>query len=385
MVQFKRIIDLAGPAAKRSIFLFGPRQTGKTYLLRQTFPEAPTYNLLLADQFSRLSGRPSLIREELLARKGPITGPVIIDEIQKLPLLLDEVHNLIEAHGIRFILTGSSARKLKHGGANLLGGRAWTKHLFPLVSCEIPGFDLVRAANYGTLPAIYQSESPGEDLCAYCGTYLKEEIQAESAVRRIENFSRFLQIAALVNAELVSFESVSRDTAIPARTIRDYFSILEDTLIGVMVRPFGRMVHRKAVSAAKFYFFDVGVCNHLAARTSIKPKTELFGKSFEHFIFTELRAWLDYTGDRRPLTFWRDYAAHEVDFIVDDEIAIEVKSTEQAVEKHLKGLRMFSEDVRVKHKIIVSMDAAPRMLGDVEVLPWKEFLTRMWAGAYAAA
>ncbi len=365
--------------------MFGPRQTGKTFLLRQTFPDAPTYNLLLADQFSRLSGRPSLIREELLARKGPITGPVIIDEIQKLPLLLDEVHNLIEAHGFRFVLTGSSARKLKHGGANLLGGRAWTKRLFPLVSCEIPGFDLVRAINYGTLPAIYQSESPGEDLLAYCGTYLKEEIQAESAVRRIENFSRFLQVAALVNAELVSFESVSRDTAIPARTIRDYFSILEDTLIGVMLHPFGRMVHRKAVSAAKFYFFDVGVSNHLAARTAITPKTELFGKTFEHFIFTELRAWLDYTGDRRPLTFWRDYAGHEVDFIVDDEIAIEVKSTGQAVEKHLKGLRMFSEDVRVKHKIIVSMDAAPRMLGDVEVLPWKEFLTRMWAGAYAAA
>jgi uncharacterized protein len=381
MSPYKRIIDLAGIAEKKSLFLFGPRQTGKTYLLRQLFPDAPYYNLLLADRFSQLSRRPSLIREELEA-KNNLASPVIIDEVQKLPVLLDEVHNLIEMRGIRFILTGSSARKLKRGGANLLGGRAWTRHLFPLVSDEIEAFDLVRAVNYGTLPSIYPSEFPEEDLAAYCGSYLTEEIQAEGAVRRIENFSRFLQTAALVNSEIINFESVARDAEVPPRTVREYFSILEDTLIGTMLRPFGKIVHRKAVSAAKFYMFDIGVCNHLAGRKSIAPHTELFGKSFEHLIFTELRAYLDYTGDYRPLSFWRDYNGNEVDFIISDEVAIEVKSSRMVTEKHAKCLRNFSEVIKPKHSLIVSMDERPRIMGGIQILPWKEFLGRLWAGDY---
>lgn len=382
MTPFKRIIDLKGSSQKKSLFLFGPRQTGKSFLLKQTFPDSPFYNLLLADHFSRISQRPTLIREELLKRHNPENAPIIIDEIQKLPLLLDEVHFLIEEHKYRFILTGSSARKLKRGSANMLGGRAWIRHLFPLVFCEIPEFDLVRAVNIGTLPSIYLSEYPQEDLLSYCGTYLKEEIQAEGAVRRIENFSRFLQIAALSNAELVNFESLSRDTAMPARTIRDYFTILEDTLIGTLVLPYRRNLHRKTVHASKFYFFDVGVCNHLANRTNVQPKSELFGKCFEHFIFTELRAWLDYTADRRPLNFWRDYAGHEVDFIVGDDIAIEVKSTDMVVEKHLKNIHRFAQEVSLQKRIVVSLDPAPRLLWDIEILPWKEFLTRLWAGEY---
>jgi uncharacterized protein len=195
-------------------------------------------------------------------------------------------------------------------------------------------------------------------------------------------FSNFLQVAALANAELVSFESVSRDAGIPARTVRDYFTILEDTLLGTMLKPHGRTVHRKCVSAAKFYLFDIGVCNVLAGRSDIAPKTELFGKSFEHLVFAELRAWLDYSGDERPLTFWRDYAKHEVDFIVGDEIGIEVKGSEMVTEKHLKGLRMLREEMPLKHALVVSLDPAPRMLDGVEVLPWKEFLTRLWGGAY---
>jgi uncharacterized protein len=381
MSCYKRIIDLAGIAEKKSLFLFGPRQTGKTYLLRQLFPDAPYYNLLLADRFSQLSRRPSLIREELEA-KSNLASPVIIDEVQKLPVLLDEVHNLIETRGIRFILTGSSARKLKRGGANLLGGRAWTRHLFPLVSNEVETFDLVRAINYGTLPSIYPSDYPEEDLAAYCGTYLAEEIQAEGAVRRIENFSRFLQTAALVNAEIINFESVARDAEVPPRTVREYFTILEDTLVGAMLRPFGKIVHRKAVAAAKFYLFDIGVCNHLAGRKSIEPHTELFGKSFEHLIFTELRAYLDYKSDRRPLSFWRDYTGNEVDFIIGDEIAIEVKSSRMVTEKHAKCLRSFSEVIKPKHSIIVSMDEKPRIMGGIQILPWKEFLGRLWAGDY---
>lgn len=383
MEKFKRFINLLEPSQKRSLFLFGPRQTGKTFLLKQTFPDSPFYNLLLAEHFSRISHRPSVIREELLEKKFQGNIPIIIDEIQKLPMLLDEVHYLIEEHGFRFILTGSSARKLKRGGANLLGGRAWTRFLFPLVFPEVPHFNLNRALNYGTLPFIYQSDSPDEDLLAYCGTYLKEEIQAEGAVRRIDNFARFLQVAALVNAELLNYESVSRDTTIPVRTVRDYFSILEDTLIGTLLPPLGRTTHRKAVSAAKFYFFDIGVSNHLAGRTAVRPKTELFGKCFEHLIFTELRAWLEYTRDTRPLTFWRDYNGHEVDFIIGDEIAIEVKSSELVVDKHCKCLRILSKELPMQKKIVVSMDPAPRLLTDIEILPWHEFLTRLWDGTYS--
>lgn len=384
MQIYKRLLNLDEIVQKKSFFLFGPRQTGKTFLIKQTFPKAKNYNLLLADQFSAISRRPSSIREELLASKADVASPVIIDEIQKLPKLLDEVQNLIEAYGFRFILTGSSARKLKRSGANLLGGRAWTRYLFPLVTHEIPEFDLIRAINYGTLPHVYQSKYPVEELRAYCGTYLREEIQAESTVRHIENFSRFLQVAALVNAELLSFESVSRDAAIPARTIRDYFSILEDTLIGTMLHPFRRTIHRKAVASVKFYFFDIGVANHLAGRSNIVPHTELFGKSFEQFIFCELRAWLDYVSDTRPLTFWRDYAGHEIDFLIGDEIAIEVKSTAMVCEKHLKNLTMFSKEIKLKYKIVVSLDSAPRLLGDVQIVPWREFLVRLWRGEYAA-
>jgi predicted AAA+ superfamily ATPase len=384
MQTFNRYLDLGELSKKKSFFLFGPRQTGKTFLLKRLFPTVKTYNLLLADQFSAISRRPSIVREELLASKASPDMPIIIDEIQKLPVLLDEVHNLIESHGFRFILTGSSARKLKRSGANLLGGRAWTRHLFPLVSHEIPDFDFKRAINFGTLPHVYQSHYPAEELKAYCGTYLREEIQAEGAVRRIENFSRFLQVASLVNAELLCFESVSRDAAVPVRTVRDYFSILEDTLIGTMLAPFRRTVHRKAVSAVKFYFFDVGVSNSLAGRTNIEPKTELFGKSFEHLIFTELKAWLDYTSDARPLTFWRDYNGHEIDFIIGDEIAIEVKGTDLVTEKHLKNLKMFSDDIKLKHQIVVSLDRSPRRLGDVVILPWRDFLSRLWSGEFVA-
>ncbi len=380
MKFYKRAINLIDIASNRSFFLFGPRQTGKTSLLRKLFPESPYYNLLLSDQFARLSQRPSLLREELLASSTRTT--VIIDEVQKLPLLLDEVHNLIEEHGFRFILTGSSSRKLKRGSANLLGGRAWFKQLYPLVTSEIDSFDLVKAINFGTLPSIYTSEYPDEDLAAYCGLYLSEEIQAEGAVRKIDNFARFLQSAALVNTELLNFESVARDAQVPARTIREYFAILEDTLIGTMLQPYSKQQQRKAFSTSKFYMFDIGVCNHLAGRKSIAPHTELFGKSFEQFIFCELNAYLHYANDRRPLTFYRDYDGNEVDFIIGDDVAIEVKSTAMVTDKHVKALLKFTSETLMKHAIVVSLDEKPRKMSNIDVLPWTEFLFRLWGGAY---
>ena len=380
MIAYERLLDLQAPIKRKSLFLFGPRQTGKTFYLTRTFPNAPYYNLLQSKTFLRLSQRPHLLREELTAIRS-LESPVIIDEIQKLPVLLDEVHSLIEEKRIKFILTGSSARKLKRGGANLLGGRAATFHLFPLVSCEIPDFDLIRSLNWGTLPSIYPSDDPENDLADYVGNYLKEEIKAEGLARNIENFSRFLQTASLCNAELVNFTGVGNDAQIAPRTVAEYFSILEDTLIGSILEPYTKTKKRKAVSTAKFYFFDCGVCNVLAGRKNIKPKTELFGKSFEHFVFTELRAFLSYKRDLRPLTFWRSQISdYEVDFLVGDEIAVEVKGADLITERHLTGIRALTEEMRLKKKIVVSMDEMPRRLGDVDILPISRFLEMLWDG-----
>ncbi|MDD5676175.1 MAG: ATP-binding protein [Chitinivibrionales bacterium] len=371
-------MDFKDEAAKKSFFLFGPRQTGKTFLLNHLFPQSLCYNLLHADVFLGLSLRPETIRERVAA--GGIKGPVIIDEIQKMPVLLDEVHAMIESTGATFVLTGSSGRKLRRGGANLLGGRARTRHLFPLVFPEIPQYDFLRIINFGSIPSIYTSDDPAEDLTSYCGNYLKEEIAAEGLVRKIESFSRFLQLAALTNGELLNFTSIASDAGVPPRTVREFFSILEDTLIGAMLPPFSHSGKRKAVSTAKFYFFDVGVANCLAGRSAIKPKTELFGKALEHLVFTELRAYLSYAKDRRELSFWRDRFGHEVDFIVGDSMAIEVKAAALVSEKHLGNLKMLSEEIPFKHRIIVSMDSHPRKIGNIRILPLRHFLESLWGG-----
>lgn len=378
MTEYKRILDLRADAQSKSLFLFGPRQTGKTHLLKKLFPKSPFYNFLLADVFFRVSQRPQIIREEILAAGKKLIQPVVIDEIQKLPIILDEVQNLIEAAGVKFILTGSSARRLKRGGGNLLGGRAWTRSLYPLVTAEIPDYDLDRVLNYGTIPVVYDSSQPQEELASYIGNYLKEEIQAEGLTRKIENFSRFLQTAALTNTELLNFNNIANDAGVPPRTVAEHFTILQDTLLGQLLEPFTRTKKRKAISTAKFYFFDIGVCNFLAGRKDIKPRTELFGKVLEHLIFTEIRACLSYRKDHRPLTFWRSKSGYEVDFLIGDEIAIEVKAAHMVTEKHLAGLRALSEDIRLKNKIVVSMDAAPRKLGSTLVLPVRDFLARLW-------
>jgi predicted AAA+ superfamily ATPase len=384
MIVFDRFIDPIEESKKRSFFLFGPRQTGKTFLLNRLFPKVPYYNLLLSDVFFQLSQRPMRIREEIMAHRarGTLSQPIIIDEVQKLPLLLDEVQYLIDSFALHFILTGSCARRLKRGGANLLAGRARTHLLFPLVTSEIPDFDLNRALNIGTLPSIYLSDEPWEDLSAYCGTYLQEEIQSEGVVRRIENFSRFLETAALSNGELLNFENVARDCAVPPRTVREYFYILEDTLVGTVVRPFRRVQKRKTVSSAKFYFFDVGVGNVLAKRREVLPKSENYGKVLEHFVFTELRAYLSYMNDERELSFFRTSNGQEVDFVIGDELALEVKASDSITERDLRSLQVLSEEIPLRHKIVASTERVPRRIRDIEILPVLTFLERLWAGEF---
>ena len=375
-----RLLDLTTDVASKSVFLFGPRQTGKTTYLRNAFPQSPYVDLLRGEVFLRLSQEPGRLRQELAAGSPP-AGPVIIDEIQKLPSLLDEVQNLIESRGLRFVLSGSSPAKLRRGGVNLLGGRARTRHLHPFVSAEVPQWDLLRAINVGGIPSIYYSADPVEDLRAYCGNYLQLEIQAEGQVRGIERFSRFLSAAASSCGEQIVFERVASDAGVPARTVREYFQILEDTLVGVLLQPFSPpSARRKPVSHAKLYFFDVGVANVLAGRTRIEDRSAAFGRALEHLIFCELRAWLAYRRDPRSLRFWRSTDGSEVDFVVGDEIAIEVKGSSRIVRRDLIGMKRLAEETTLKKRIVVCSEEAPRIVDGVQILPVRDFLGDLWMG-----
>lgn len=376
--MFLRILDLQPLLAHSSLFLFGPRQTGKSTLLLTLFPQAKFYDLLEADTFRELSAAPELIRQRLRTDDTL----VIIDEIQKLPALLDEVHLLIERNkSLRFILTGSSARKLKRGGANLLAGRALTYRLHPLVAPEVSYAQLHERLNRGSVPAIFTSPISQELLRAYVGTYLQEEVLAEGLVCNIGSFSRFLTTAGLTNGEQVNFTAVGSDSGVPPRTIREYYQILEDTLVGYLLPTFQQTRKRKPVSTPKFYFFDVGVANILAKRGVIEPGSDLFGRALQHLVFVELRAYLDYHRLDVPLTFWRSQSQFEVDFVIGEDIAIEVKGKSLVTNSDLKGLRALSEEVQLRRKIVVCTEREPRRLDDnIEVLPIAAFLRQLWDG-----
>lgn len=383
MNAITRLLDIRTIAEKKSVLLLGPRQTGKSTLLRECFPDSPYYNLLFTDVFFKLQQEPARLRHEILALRD-IRGPIIIDEIQKLPVLLDEVQSLIDSSGFTFVLTGSSARKLKSGGANLLGGRARLRKLHPFVSTELTDFSIGRVFERGLLPSIWFSGAPEEDLRAYCGMYLKEEIHAESLVRRLEGFSRFLSVAAIMNGQELNFENIARDCAVPARTVREYVSILTDTLIAEQLPPWKQGKKRVAVSRSKLYFFDVAVARVLAGKPVPQENSAEWGVAFEHLVFHELRSWLDYTGDFRPLTYWRTHDGHEVDFILGTDVAIEVKSSKNVVDRDLKGLRDITNENVWKSRILVCRESVPRLTDDgVLILPVKEFLERLWAGEYA--
>ena len=372
-----RYLNLPNLLKRKSFFLFGPRETGKSSLIKaQLAPTYPVINLLESQLFLHLSNNPGEL--EPVINAFPRQDWVIIDEVQRIPPLLNEVHRLIEDRGIRFLLTGSSARKLKKQDTNLLGGRAWKAELFPLISEEIPDFDIHRYLRYGGLPPIYLSDEPNEELYAYVDTYLKEEIRAESLVRNIPSFSRFLEMSALTSGTLLNFASISNDTGIAATTIREYYQILEDTFIGFMVPAWTKTIKRKALSTAKFYYFDIGVKNTLAGIKYIEEKSNVFGQAFENFIAMELRAYLSYNRIHEPLSYWQSKHGIEVDFIMGDTIAIEVKSTDKVSDKHLKGLKMLAEEKICKRYILISFDKLNRRYGNIDVLHWKDFLKKLW-------
>jgi predicted AAA+ superfamily ATPase len=360
-----------------SIFLWGARQVGKTTLLEQLFPQARYYDLLQAHEFERLLRQPSLLSQELAyLEEGDL---VIIDEIQKLPHLLDEIHSLIHRKKLRFILSGSSPRKLKRSGANLLGGRALKKILFPLVSAEIPDFDLIKAINRGMIPRHYMVNNPWERFRAYIGVYLNEEIREEALSRNLKSFSRFLEVAAISNGEMIVYKNIAQDCGIDYRTVKDYFEILNDTLTGYFIQGFTSTLKRRAIQTPKFYFFDVGIANYLLNKKNLLPGSDPFGRSFEHFIIQELIAYLGYTQSPEKLTYWRTSSGYKVDAIIGEgRIAIEIKSAEEVKSRHLKGLKAFLEDFPQAKAIVVSLDKYPRILNGVEIIPAGQFLKELW-------
>jgi predicted AAA+ superfamily ATPase len=377
-VYLQRVLKLPNLLKQKSFFLFGPRATGKTSLIReQLSANVLIINLLRSDMFLRLSADPSLLEEIVDTRTNDETI-VVIDEVQKVPILLNEVHRLIEEKKIKFLLTGSSARKLRKSDVNLLAGRAWEAHLFPLTRQEIPNFSLQRYLAFGGLPSVYLSENPREELIAYVDTYLKEEIQAEAVVRKIQAFSRFLTVSALTSGRILNFSSLSNDIGIPAVTIREYYQILEDTLIGFLLPAWTKTEKRKPMSTAKFYFFDVGVMHQLADIHTIEPNTDVYGQAFEHFIAMELSAYLSYNRKNLALSFWAAQNGQEVDFIVGDDIAIEIKSTKTVTAKHLKGLKALQEENICKKYFLVSFDKIHRIHEGIEIIYWENFLDRLW-------
>lgn len=372
---FKRVLSLPSLMGAANHFLFGPRSTGKTYLIRKQLSDVKVYDLLDSDVFSRLARRPKLLGEEL-SKNDKI---IVIDEIQKLPILLDEVHRLIETKGTRFLLTGSSARKLRRGGSNLLGGRARQAHLYPLCFPEIPRFDLTTYLNRGGIPRILPLEDYEAELRGYADLYLREEITAEALVRNISQFARFLDVMALQNGEELNYEGIASDCGVPARTLQNYVQILEETLIGFPVHSFRATKKRKAITRSKFFLFDVGVANVMALRGEIKPHSELFGKCFEHFMFLELRAYLGYRRRPQTLQYWRSTTGFEVDCVVGDRLAIEFKSSDMVSERHLRGLKALREEGLVRDFAVVSLDPQRRIVDGITIYPWQEFLTTLWA------
>ncbi len=375
-MEIERQLQLAPLLAMKSFFLFGPRATGKTTLIRQQLAETATIiDLLDSRYFLRLSGAPNELESLIAAAPADI---IVIDEIQRIPELLNEIHRLIESQNITFLLTGSSARKLRRGKANLLAGRVWEARMFPLIHREIPDFNLDRYLRYGGLPPVYLSDYPEEELDAYVNTYLKEEILAEGLIRRLPPFSRFLKTIALANGEMINFTKLANDCQAPPSTVTEYVGLLEDTLVGFLLPPWTESKKRKAIKTGKFYFFDPGITHMLAGTETLDRNSNLYGKSFEQFICMELRAYLSYRRKKLPLTYWRSKNGHEVDFLLGTKTAVEVKASKKISRNDFKGLKYLGEENVFQNLLLISQDPLSTLTNNILTLPWQKFLSDLW-------
>lgn len=373
-----RALDLSATLVPHSCFLLGPRLTGKSTLIRETLADAVVFDLLNNEHFLAVTDRPSSIEDSIDAT----TQVVVIDEIQKAPQLLDEVHRLIESRRIRFLLTGSSARKLRRGGVNLLGGRAGVVQFHPLLSREIGSdFNLSKALRYGTLPSVYLSQEPRRILRNYVGTYLEQEIAMEGLTRSLPSFSRFLDVAAHCNATVVNFSNVASDAQVPRTTVHDYFEIVKDTMLVHEVPAWRRSKKRKPIVSSKYYFFDVGVVNTLQARDTYRTESSN-GFAFETWLHHELQTWIDYSDREESLRHWRSNSGFEVDFLIGNHTAIEVKAKRNVGGRDLRGLHALREEGIFRHYLCVCMETRPRLVDGIGILPYQNFLRELWEGGY---
>ena len=376
--MYDRIFDIEN-RLDEGMFLFGARQVGKSTLLKKRFPQAVYIDLLNSDLRKRFKQKPALFKEMLI--KYTAETLVIVDEIQKVPELLDEVHSLMVDHGLFFILSGSSARKIKRSGANQLGGRAIPETLFPLVSAEITDYDLNKALQNGLIPRHYAVQNAKNRLKAYITLYLKEEIIEEAAVRNVDDFERFMEVAAISDGEIINYENIATDCGISANTVKSYFQILYDSLIGYEIPAYRKIIKRKLTQAPKFYYFDVGVANYLMHRHQLEPGTPEYGHAFEHLVMQEIIAYLGYKGELEQLSYWHAYTGEEVDAVIGDAtVAIEIKSTEEVQRKHLSGLKDFSEEHPDAKLILVSRDKITRRHGNKDLYYVTDFFKALWHG-----
>ena len=372
------------PTPTRSILLFGPRGTGKSTWIRDRFPDAVTYDLLDTREALRLGKDPHALYRELATLSSGSWA--VIDEVQKVPALLDEVHRLIETRRLRFVLSGSSARKLRRGGANLLAGRAVTTSMYPLVSAELSfEIDPERALRFGMLPMAVTTDTPRDYLRTYAETYLVQEIQAEALTRNLGAFARFLEIAARQNGQVTNAVGIARDAGITRRTVQNHFEILTDTLIGFWLPAWKLKSATKQVRQSKFYFFDSGVARALGGRLSYPPTSEEMGPLAETFVLNELRAWLGYSGGDYRLSFWRSYDGAEVDVLcetVQGFVAIEIKASPRWEKRFNRGLHRVRDELGKDRTTGygVYLGERPALWDDVRVLPLVDFLKRLWAG-----
>jgi len=373
------------PTASRSFFLFGARGTGKSTFLREHFAreEVLWIDLLLPEVEDRYASRPQLLAEQIAARPDP-AGWVIIDEIQKVPKLLDVVHSQIESRGTRFALTGSSARKLKRGAVNLLAGRAFVYHLFPFTTTELgASFDLETALAFGTLPGLLELQTPEERadfLRAYALTYLKEEVWGEHLVRNLDPFRAFVEIAAQCNGELINYTRIARDVGVDTKTVQSYFQILEDRLVATMLEPYHRSVRKRQSQAPRFYLFDTGVCRALSRTLNIpiNPGTYAFGRAFEHFVVTEALRRNDYLKKDFRFSHLRTKDGAEIDLVIErpgqPTVLLEIKSSPQVDPTDVRNLAAFRQDIPDSVAVCLSREPLPRLVNDVRILPWEQGL-----------
>ena len=376
--MYKRLFDIERKLDE-GMFLFGARQTGKSTLLKERFKGSIYYDLLDPELRRSFKRNPNALKEALGDK--PAGTLVIIDEIQKVPELLDIVHSLMVDRGLWFILSGSSARKLKKSGANTLGGRAIPETWYPLVWPEVTDFQLDRAVQNGMIPRHYMVPDATKRLRGYVEVYLNEEIREEGEIRELDAFEVFMEVAAISDGEILNYSNIAADCGVSVKTVQSYFQILYDTLIGYEIPAYRKAVKRRTVQAPRFYYFDVGLANYLMGRHSLRRGTDEYGHAFEHLVMQEIIAYRGYNDKQETISYWRTYDKREVDVVIGDaKVAIEIKSSEQVKTKHKTGLRAFKEEHPACRLILVSLDPVTRKTEDIEMVYVLDFFRMLWNG-----